>query len=57
MAIHHMALTGSIAFGSFLWGQVATLASINVALVALAICVPLGVWAAIRFLPQAPMRF
>ncbi len=33
------------------------MSNIHVALLISAVCVPLGVWAAIRFLPQEPMRF
>ena len=49
MSMYQMAIMGASAFGAALWGQVATVTALPVALAVAAVTGPLSIWAALRY--------
>jgi MFS family permease len=49
MSMYQMAIMGATAFGAALWGQVATVSALHIALSAAAVSGPLLMWIALRF--------
>jgi len=49
MSMYQMAIMGASAFGAALWGQVATVTALPVALAVAAVTGPLSIWAALQY--------
>ena len=49
MSMYQMAIMGASAFGAALWGQVATVTALPVALAVASVTGPLSIWAALRY--------